>query len=66
MDVDYIRCGINPHSPDMIQNHGAGNHTPGIPAKLFQEGKLLRGQLEHVISASSLMTHKVQLQVRSL
>ena len=66
VDIDYVRCGINPHAPNVIQNHRASNYTPGIPAEIFQEGKLLWGQLEQLIAASSLMTHKVKLQVRSL
>jgi hypothetical protein len=64
--VDYVRCGINPHAPDVIQNHSASNYTPCVPAKILQEGKFLWSQLEQLIAASSLMTHKVKLQVRSL
>jgi hypothetical protein len=41
VDIDYVRCGINLHAPNVIQNHGTSNYTPGIPAKIFQEGKLL-------------------------
>jgi hypothetical protein len=37
VDIDYVRCGINLHAPDVIQNHGASNYTPGISAKIFQE-----------------------------
>jgi hypothetical protein len=66
VDIDYVCCGVNLHPPDVIQNHGASNYTAGIPAKIFQEGKLLWGQLQQVVSASGLMTHKVKLQVRSL
>ena len=66
MDIDYVCCGINLHAPDVIQNHGTSYYTPGIPAKIFQEGKLLWGQLEQVLSASSLMAHKVKVQVRHL
>jgi hypothetical protein len=66
VDIDDVRCGINPHAPDVIQNHGASNYAPGIPAKIFQEGKLLWGQLEQMIAASSLMANKVKLQVSSL
>jgi hypothetical protein len=66
VDVNYVRCRINLHAPDVIQNHGTSYYTPGIPAKIFQEGKLLWGQLEQVLSASSLMAHKVKLQVSSL
>ena len=66
VDIDHVRCGIDPHAPDVIQNHGPSNYTPGIPAKIFQEGKLLRSQLKQMIAASSLMTHEIELQVRSL
>jgi hypothetical protein len=66
VNIDYIRCGINPHSPDVIEDHGTSDDTPGISAKIFQEGKLLWGQLEQLIAAPSLMTHKVKLQIRGL
>jgi len=66
MDIDYVCRGINLHPPDMIQNHSASNYTSGIPAEIFQEGELLRGQLEQVIAASSLVTDEVKLQVRGL
>jgi hypothetical protein len=64
--IDYVRSWIDPHAPDVIQNHGPSNYPPGIPAKIFQEGKLLWGQLEEVIAAPRLMVHKVKLQVCGL
>src|ERR1039457_4282666 len=36
MDIDHVGCGINPHFPDMVQNHGARYHTPLIAAKILQ------------------------------
>ena len=60
VDIDYVCRGINPHAPDVIENHGTSHYAPGIPAKIFQERKLLRRQLKQVIAAASLMTHKVK------
>src|ERR1700722_148185 len=46
VDVHDVGCGVNPHAPDMIQNHGPGYHSPFIAAKIFQKRKLLWGKLK--------------------
>ena len=66
MDIHDVGCGINPHPPDVVQNHGASYHSTFIPAKIFQQRKLLWGQLQQVIAPSRLSTHEVKLQVGSL
>ena len=66
MDIDDVGCGINPHPPDMVQNHSASNYAPLIPAKIFQQRELLWGQLKQVIAPSCFTTHEVKLQVGSL
>src|ERR1700722_5112980 len=43
VDINYVRCRVYPHSPNVIQNHRTSDNSPGIPAKIFQERKLLRG-----------------------
>jgi hypothetical protein len=46
MDIHHVGCGIDPHSPNVIQDHGASYYAPFIAAKVFQQGKLLWGQLQ--------------------
>ena len=66
VNVDHIGCGVNPHFPDMVQNHGSGHNPPFIAAKIFQQRKLLRGQLQQVLAPPRLTTYQVKLQVRRL
>jgi len=66
MDIHDIGCGINPHPPDVVQNHGAGHHATFIPAKILQKRKLLWSQLQQVIAPSCFTTHQIKVQVGSL
>ncbi len=53
VDIDHVSCGIDSHTPDVIEDHGTSYNTAGIAAKIFQERKLLWSQLEQMIAASS-------------
>jgi hypothetical protein len=66
MDIHNIGGGINPHPPDVVQNHGASYYATFIPAKIFQQGELLWCQLQQVIASSCFTTYQVKLQVGSL
>src|ERR1700730_17646207 len=66
MDIHDVGGGINAHAPDVVQNHGASYYATFIPAKIFQQGELLRGQLQQVIAPSCFTTCQVKLQVGSL
>jgi hypothetical protein len=43
MNIHNVCCGINPHLPDVIQNHGSRYHATFIPAQVFQQRKFLGG-----------------------
>src|SRR5579862_5289575 len=66
MDIDHVGCGINPHAPNMIQDHCPSYDPAGVSAQIFEKRKFLRSQLKQVIAASSLVTQQVQLQVCGL
>ena len=66
MNIDHVGCGINPHAPNMIQDHCASYDAAGISAEIFEKRKFLRSQLKQLIAASSLMTHQIKLQVCGL
>jgi len=61
MNIHHVGCGVNPHFPDMVQNHGPGHHATFIAAKIFQERKLLWSQLQQVITTSCFSTRQVKL-----
>ena len=63
MNIDNIGCGIDPHPPDMVQNHGTSYYPAFIPAEIFQKRKLLWGQLQQVIASSGFTPHQVKLQI---
>src|SRR5208283_2147710 len=66
MNIHHVGCGINPHSPDVVQNHSASYHPTFIAAKILQQRKLLWSQLQQLIAASCFTTNQVKLQVGSL
>src|ERR1700686_3135526 len=45
MDIHYVGSGINPHLPDMIQDHGARYYATFIAAKIFEQREFLWSQL---------------------
>src|ERR1035438_8579346 len=66
MNIDDIGCGVNPHLPHMVQNHGPGHDSTFVPAKILQQRKLLWSQLQQVITTSCFATYQIKLQVSSL
>src|ERR1035438_4305900 len=36
VNIDDVGCGVNPHLPDMVQNHGPGHDSTFVAAKIFQ------------------------------
>src|ERR1035438_10441913 len=66
VNIDDIGCGVNPHLPDMVQNHGPGHHSTFVAAKIFQQRKLPWGQLQQVFAPSRFTTNQIKLQVGSL
>src|ERR1700693_2290412 len=63
MDVHHVGGGINPHPPNVVENHGPCHHATFVAAKIFKQGKLLRGQLQQVIASPRLATQQIKLQV---
>src|ERR1035438_2944215 len=61
MDIHYVGSGINPHLPDMIQDHGPGYNPSFIAAKIFQQRKFLRGQLQQMIAPSCFPAYQIEL-----
>src|ERR1700690_1533157 len=66
VNIDNVGCGVNPHLPDMVENHGPGDNSTFVPAKIFQQRKLLRSQLQQVIASPCFTTCQVKLQISSL
>src|SRR5579862_2168012 len=50
VNINHVGCGVKPHLPDMIQNHGPRYDATFVPAKVFQQGKLLWSQLQQVLA----------------
>ena len=57
---------INPHPPNVVQNHGTSYDATFIPAEILQQTKLLWRQLKHVIAAPCFTTHEIKLQIGGL
>ena len=63
MDIDNVRRWIDPHLPDVIQNHRTGHDAAFISAEVLQQNELLSSQLKEMFSAACLATNKIQLKV---
>jgi hypothetical protein len=61
MDIHYVGCRINPHFPDMIEDHGPGHNSTLIAAKIFQQREFLRGQLQQMIAPSCFPPYQIEL-----
>src|SRR5579864_74218 len=66
VNIYHIRSRINSHSPHMVKDHRAGHNPSHIPAKILEQGELLRSQLQQLVTPPSLAPDQVQLQIRSL
>jgi hypothetical protein len=61
MNIHDVGRGINPHPPDVVQNHGTRYYTALIAAKIFQQRKLVWSQLQQVIAPSCFTAYQVKL-----
>src|SRR5690348_5106400 len=52
--------------PDMIDNLRPRQHLTGMPHKIFQQGELFGGQLDHLAVAGCLAAHQVEREVAYL
>src|ERR1700693_4300959 len=66
MDVDDVGGGIDPHPPDVVQNHGASHHRTLSSAKKILQRKLLRSKLQQVHAPSCCATYEFELKICSL
>jgi hypothetical protein len=37
VDIHDVGCRVNPHSPNVVENHGASDHTTFIATKILQK-----------------------------
>src|ERR1700684_4721829 len=63
VNINYVGRGVDPHLPDMVQNHGPRHDATFVAAKIFQQGELLWGQLQQVLAPPRLTTYQIKLQV---
>jgi hypothetical protein len=67
IDVNIHDIGVwmNPHAPDLVQNHRTSNYPTGIPTEILQEHKLLWGQLQQLAGARSFAAKQVQFKIEN-
>ncbi len=55
--IDDVGIGLYPHTPDLVEDHGACDNAARISAQIFQKNELLRRQIQdfcHSAEASRL------------
>src|SRR5581483_5901280 len=66
VDIHHVGCGIDSHTPHVVQNHAASHDTAGIATQIFQERELLWSELQYLIATSRFTPHQIELQVSGL
>src|SRR5258708_5953524 len=57
--VYYVRCSIDTHAPDVIEDHGSRHYASSIAAEIFKQRKLLRSKLQQLCSATGFSPNEV-------
>src|SRR5579863_1442308 len=65
MHIDHVGIGLDAHSPDLIENHGASDNAAGVAAEVLEEDKLLRRELEDFAGAGGLAAKQVELEIEN-
>ena len=51
------------HMPNMVEDHSSSNYTACVPAKVLQQGELLRGKLEDAITSLCFAPNQIKLEI---
>jgi hypothetical protein len=54
VDVDDVGVRLNAHAPHLVEDHGARDDAASVPAQIFEEDKLLLGELKDLAAARGL------------
>ena len=63
VNVHHVGGWIKSHMPDMVEDHRPSDYTTRVPAKVFQESELLRGQLEYAIAPLCFAPNEIKLKI---
>jgi hypothetical protein len=63
VNVDYIGGRIEAHMPHMLEDHSSSNYTACVPAKVLQQGELLRGKLQDAVTPPRFATDQIKLEI---
>jgi hypothetical protein len=63
VDINDVRCWIDAHLPNVVEDHTSRHDAPGIATQIFQEHEFLRGEAQGLTIARRLPAHKIELQV---
>jgi hypothetical protein len=63
VDIDDVGGGVDAHLPDVVEDHGAGDDTADIAAKVFEEGEFLLGELELDAGAAGFAADEIDFEV---
>src|SRR5271154_7024225 len=66
MHIDHVRLRIEMVVPDMLEQHGAGDHFARVLHQIFQQAKLARLQDDLLAPSGYLMRQPVERQIGDL
>src|SRR5215472_14787850 len=64
--VNHVGHGVRRQLPDKLDDHVAGDATPGVPHEILEEAELLGRQLNRLARAPDRSLHAIQLQIFDL
>src|SRR6266540_3591000 len=64
VDVDNVGEGVKGIVPDMIGDHGSGQHLVRVAHKIFQKAVFLGSEVDLLVLTPDLMGDRVETQVR--
>src|ERR1700678_1172854 len=63
VNIDNIGIRLYPHTPDFIEDHGAGDNAACISAQIFQKYEFLRRQIQDLAAPGSLTSKQIQFEI---
>jgi hypothetical protein len=61
--LDDVGIRLYPHTPDFIEDHGAGDNAAGVSAQILQKNEFPRRQIQDLAASGSLTPEQIQFQI---
>ena len=63
VNIDHIRVGLNPHPPNLGQEHRASHNSASVAAKVLQQDELLGAKVKNFAASGNPSLEEIKLQI---